>query len=119
MLTAKGGLRPLFGPVMANAFYMAYKSGVKIAFGTDSGVSDHGLNGQELLLMVKAGMSEKDVLISATVNAAALLGISDIIGTLEKGKSADIIAASGDPLKDISTLLNPSFVMVRGKVAVK
>ncbi len=107
------------GPVMANALYMAYKGGVKIAFGTDSGVSDHGINGRELLLMVKAGMSEKDVLISATVSAADLMGMPDSIGTLAAGKSADIIASSGNPLNDIATLLDPSFVMVRGVIAVE
>ncbi|PHS79716.1 MAG: hypothetical protein COB59_00030 [Rhodospirillaceae bacterium] len=103
---------------MAKALYFAYKNGVKIAFGTDSGVSAHGINGRELVLMVQAGMAERDVIISATVNAADLLGLPDRIGTLDAGKSADIIAASGDPLKDISTLLSPDFVMVRGVVAV-
>ncbi len=107
------------GPIMAHALYAAYKAGVKIAFGTDSGVSVHGINGQELVLMVKAGMRAKDVLISATVSAADLLDRTATIGTLEKGKSADIIAASGNPLKDISTLLHPTFVMVRGRVAVE
>lgn len=68
--------------------------------------------------MVKAGMSRKDVLIAATVSAADLLGLSDSIGTLAKGKSADIIAATGNPLKDISTLLHPDFVMERGVIAV-
>lgn len=107
------------GPLMSHALNLAYKGGVKIAFGTDSGVSVHGINGQELVLMVKAGMSRKDVLIAATVSAADLLGRSNIIGTVEKGKSADIIAASGNPLKDISTLLHPDFVMARGVIAVK
>jgi len=106
------------GPVMAKSFYSAYKSGVKIAFGTDSGVSAHGVNGRELLLMVKAGMSEKDVLISATVNAADLMGLAGTIGTLEAGKAADIIAAKGSPLTDIGTLLTPSFVMMGGVTAV-
>lgn len=107
------------GPLMAKALYSAYKGGVKIAFGSDSGVSNHGLNGQELVLMVKAGMPEKDVLISATINAAELTGQSDSIGTLEKGKSADIIAAKGNPFQNISVLLEPSFVMVRGIAAVE
>ena len=107
------------GPIMIKSLYKAYKAGVRIAFGTDSGVSNHGINGQELALMVKAGMPEKDVLISATVNAADLLGLSGDIGTLEAGKSADIIAARGNPLKDISSLLKPDFVMVGGKIAVQ
>ncbi len=109
----------LVGPVMAKALYSAYKAGVKIAFGTDSGVSVHGVNGRELLLMVKAGMSEKDVLISATVNAADLMGLAGTIGTLDAGKAADIIAARGNPLTDIGTLLSPSFVMVGGVTAVE
>lgn len=107
------------GPIMNKAMYLAYKRGVRIAFGTDSGVSKHGINGQELVLMVKAGMSAEDVLVTATVNAADLMGLSDSIGTLEAGKSADIIASSGNPLKDISSLLKPDFVMVRGVVAVE
>ncbi len=107
------------GPAMARSLYAAYKAGVKIAFGTDSGVSNHGLNGRELILMVKAGMTEKDVLISATVNAADLLGLSDQIGTLEAGKSADIIAVKGDPLKNMAILLKPGFVMARGIIAVE
>ena len=69
--------------------------------------------------MVKAGMTTQDVLISATVNAADMLGLSKSIGTLEAGKSADIIAAKGNPLEDISVLLKPSFVMARGMVAVE
>ncbi len=107
------------GPVMARALYAAYKSGVRIAFGTDSGVSNHGVNGRELVLMVKAGMTEQDVLISATVNAADLLGLSDQTGTLEAGKSADIIAVKGNPLKDMAILLKPDFVMARGIIAVE
>ncbi len=105
------------GPVMTRAFNTAYKGGVKIAFGTDSGVSVHGTNGEELILMVNAGMSEKDVLISATISAADLMGLSKVIGTIEKGKDADIIASNKDPLKDMKTLLKPSFVMARGRIA--
>lgn len=106
------------GPNMMAMLARAYKGGVKIAFGTDSGVSKHGINGRELELMVEAGMPEKAVLIAATVNAADLAGLGGEIGTLEKGKSADIIAAKGNPLDNISTLLRPSFVMVRGQIAV-
>jgi len=107
------------GPLIQDSLRRAYKGGVKIAFGTDSGVSKHGINGRELELMVGADMPEEAVLAAATVNAADLLGISDEVGTLEAGKVADIIAATGNPLENISTLRRPSFVMSRGIVAVQ
>jgi imidazolonepropionase-like amidohydrolase len=97
----------------------AYKAGVKIAFGTDSGVSQHGTNAYEAVLMVEAGMSPMDVLKSATVNGADLLGMSQQIGTLEVGKQADIIATDGSPLDDIKQLLDVDFVMKGGKVFVQ
>ncbi|WP_321397678.1 amidohydrolase family protein [Emcibacter sp.] len=104
------------GPIIMAALSKSYKAGVKIAFGTDSGVSRHGINGRELELMVEAGMPEQAVLIAATVNAADLLGVSDQTGVLREGLSADIIAADGNPLENISTLLKPSFVMARGQI---
>ena len=97
----------------------SYKAGVKIAFGTDSGVSQHGTNAYEAILMVEAGMSPMDVLKSATVNGADLLGMSDSIGTIEVGKQADIIATDGSPLDDIKQLLDVDFVMKGGKVFVQ
>jgi len=102
------------GPVMKNALRLAYERGVKIAFGTDAGVNDHGTNAYEMVLMNEAGMPARAILISATTNAADLMDLSDITGTIEAGKDADIIAANGNPLEDISTLLRPSFVMARG-----
>ncbi len=102
------------GPVMKNALRIAYQKGVKIAFGTDAGVNDHGTNAYEAVLMNEAGMPEKAILVSATVNAADLIGLTDTTGTIEAGKDADIIATSGNPLEDISTLLSPTFVMARG-----
>ncbi len=104
------------GNDMAGNFSEAYKAGVNIAFGTDSGVSPHGTNAEEAVLMVEAGMSEMDVLVSATINAADLLGMSDSIGTIEAGKFADIIAVSGSPLENIDELLDVDFVMKGGKV---
>jgi imidazolonepropionase-like amidohydrolase len=104
------------GPVMKKALKLAYDKGVKIAFGTDAGVNDHGTNGYELVLMVNAGMPARATLVAATVNAADLMSITDVTGTIEAGKEADIIASTEDPLKDISTLLQPSFVMARGTV---
>lgn len=104
------------GPLIQNTFKKAHRAGVKIAFGTDSGVSAHGDNAQEFALMVEAGMSPADAILSATVNSADLLGISDTLGTLEPGKLADIVAVKGDPLKDIGLLEQVSFVMKDGKV---
>jgi imidazolonepropionase-like amidohydrolase len=102
------------GPVMRNALRIAYEKGVKIAFGTDAGVNDHGTNAYEAVLMHEAGMPERAILISATVNAAELIGLFDFIGTIEATKDADIIAVRENPLEDISTLLEPTFVMARG-----
>jgi len=104
------------GPLIQNTFEQAHKAGVKIAFGTDSGVSAHGDNAQEFSLMVQAGMKPADALLSATVNSANLLGISDILGTLEEGKLADIVAVQGNPLEDISLMESVSFVMKDGVV---
>ena len=102
------------GPVMKKALSIAHEKGVKIAYGTDAGVNDHGTNAYEAVLMNEAGMPARAILISATINAADLMDLRDVTGTIEAGKDADIIAASGNPLEDISTLLQPSFVMARG-----
>jgi len=101
---------------MKGNFYKAYKGGVKIAYGTDSGVSKHGTNAQEAVLMVKAGMPEMDVIKSATVNTADLLDMTSSIGTIEAGKYADIIAVDNSPLENIEELLDVDFVMKGGKV---
>ncbi|MEQ8954746.1 MAG: amidohydrolase family protein, partial [Gammaproteobacteria bacterium] len=102
------------GPIMRNALRIAHNRGVKIAFGTDAGVNDHGTNAYEAVLMNQAGMPQRDILISATVNAADLMDLLDITGTIEAGKDADIIAVSGNPLEDIAVLMRPRFVMARG-----
>ena len=104
------------GPLIQQTFATAHKAGVKIAFGTDSGVSAHGDNAQEFALMVEAGMTPADALTSATVNAADLLGVSDMLGTLEPGKLADIVAVKGNPFDDITIMENVSFVMKDGVV---
>jgi imidazolonepropionase-like amidohydrolase len=101
---------------MLESHKRAIKAGVKIAFGTDSGVSKHGINAQEFKLMVDAGMTPTAALHAATVAAADLLGRSADIGTLEKGKDADIIAVSGSPLDDVARLQNVGFVMRHGVV---
>lgn len=94
----------------------ARKWNVKLAFGTDAGVFDHGQNGRELALMRKGGMSNSEALASATTDAAAVLGLENEIGRLAPGYSADIIAVEGNPLADVSVLENVDFVMVRGRV---
>ncbi|MFG0274700.1 MAG: amidohydrolase family protein, partial [Phycisphaerales bacterium] len=104
------------GPVMQDALGRAYRAGVNIAFGTDSGVSRHGDNARELELMAEAGMPNQAVLASATIGAADLCGLLDQIGTIEAGKVADLIAVSADPLADITTFRSVPFVMTRGVV---
>jgi imidazolonepropionase-like amidohydrolase len=101
---------------MLGAFRKAHEGGVRIAFGTDAGVSPHGENAQEFALMVEAGMNPMEAIRSATVTAAALLDLSKEIGTLEAGKAGDVIAARGDPLTDIRTLEHVTFVMRDGAV---
>ena len=98
------------------ALRKAIQAGVKIAFGTDSGVSPHGLNAQEFGLMVDHGMTPAAALRAGTSVAATLLGVDRLVGTLEPGKEADIVAIPGDPLADIHTTEKVSFVMRGGKV---
>ena len=104
------------GADMLANFKKSYEAGVKIAFGTDSGVSKHGTNAREAVLMFNAGMKTSDILKSATVNAADLANMSDSLGTIEKGKHADIIAMDASPLNNIEELLDVDFVMKAGKV---
>jgi imidazolonepropionase-like amidohydrolase len=93
----------------------AFPRGVKIAYGTDAGVSKHGRNGDEFELLVKHGMSPSAAIKAATVNAADLLGLDDI-GSIAAGKRADIIAVRGDPLADVTLLKNVTFVMAKGRI---
>ncbi len=104
------------GPIIANSFEKAHKAGVNIAFGTDSGVSAHGDNGKEFALMVKAGMSAKDALKAATINAATLLGQSKNLGSIEVGKYADMVIVNDNPLEKIETMENVQKVIKAGKV---
>ena len=97
-------------------FRNAVKMGIKISFGTDAAVYPHGQNAKEFKLMVDLGMSAIDALKSATSNDAELLGIGQKVGTLEKGKLADIIAMPGDPTSDITATERVSFVMKEGKI---
>ena len=94
----------------------AHRARVKIAFGTDAGVFEHGRNGEEAELMVRlGGMTPREVLVSATTGAAELLGLASEVGTLDVGKSADLIAVDGDPLADAVALTRIGYVMVKGK----
>jgi len=104
------------GPQIQQTFGKAYKRGVKIAFGTDAGVFPHGENGKEFGYMVEAGMPAMEALKSATLVAAEVLGMSDKIGTIEKGKLADIVAVDENPLTNIKTMEKVSFVMKDGVV---
>jgi imidazolonepropionase-like amidohydrolase len=97
-------------------FRNAVKMGVKISFGTDAAVFPHGQNAKEFKLMVDLGMPPIEALRSATATTAELLGIAQKVGTLEKGKLADIIAMPGDPTADITATERVSFVMKEGKI---
>lgn len=107
------------GPLIQATFAKAYKAGVKIAFGTDSGVSAHGDNAREFELMVEAGMPPMEAIQAATLEASKLLNISDQLGSIEEGKIADLVAVAGDPLEDISLMKDVSFVMKAGTVYKK
>ena len=98
------------------SFAEAIRRGLRIAFGTDTGVSPHGRNAEEFALMVKNGMSPALAIRSATVDAAELLGMSSRIGTIAPGKDADIIAVEGDPTANVRLLENVGFVMKSGRV---
>lgn len=96
----------------------AQRAGLRIALGSDAGVLPHGENAREFTSLVGAGLSPMAALQAATVNAAALLGEDERLGTLEPGKFADVVAVSGDPTVDISLTRSPSFVMQGGRVVV-
>jgi imidazolonepropionase-like amidohydrolase len=102
--------------VTGESLRKAVPRGVKIAFGTDAGVSRHGRNADEFELMVKYGMTPAQALATATVNAADLLGMTASVGSLEPGKRADLIAVDGDPLADVTLLKRVPFVMKDGVV---
>ena len=102
--------------VWGKGLNLAYRTGVKIALGTDSAVAPHNQANKELELMVtKGGMTPRDALIAATRGGPDLLGISSETGTLDPGKSADLIAVDGDPLVDPTAVTRVGYVMVGGK----
>jgi imidazolonepropionase-like amidohydrolase len=104
------------GPIIKETFARAYKNGVKIVFGTDTGVSAHGDNAQEFVLMVEGGMPPMEAIQSATSVAADFLGIGDTHGRIVAGREADIVAVPGNPLDDIKTMERVSFVMKGGEI---
>jgi len=104
------------GPQIQQTFAKAWKAGVTIMFGTDTGVGPHGSNGKEFGYMVEAGMPVMDAIRSATMVPAKYLGIDDKLGSLEAGKIADIVAVPGDPIADVHTLEHVSFVMKEGVI---
>jgi imidazolonepropionase-like amidohydrolase len=104
------------GPLIQETFSKAYRYGVQIAFGTDTGVSPHGGNAKEFELMVEAGMPEHEAILSSVKTAAEILGLQDQIGSIEPGKHADIIAVDQNPLEDITALQRVVFVMKDGEI---
>lgn len=104
------------GPRISSTFAAAYQAGVRILFGTDSGVSMHGDNAREFELMVQAGMPPMAAIKSATSVPARFLGIDDRLGSVAAGKTADLIAAPGNPLDDITALQRVQFVMKDGVI---
>ena len=104
------------GPLIQDTFGRAYKAGVKIVFGTDSGVSAHGDNAWEFVYMVAAGMPPAEAIRSATLSPAIVLGREDQQGAIEAGLVADIIAVPGNPLEDVGLLRDVRFVMKDGVI---
>ena len=102
---------------MRNGLKIAVANRVPIALGTDAGVIPHGTNAREFILMVEwGGMRPMDAIVAGTLNGAKLLGWDKTIGSLAPGKLADIVAVSGDPLKDIHRVENVVFVMKNGAI---
>ncbi|RYU94467.1 metal-dependent hydrolase family protein [Emticicia agri] len=101
---------------IAETFAKAYKAGVKVAFGTDAGVFPHGYNAKEFQYMVEGGMPMMEAIKSATIVNAEILGMKSELGSVEKGKLADIVAVEGDPLKDAKAMMNVALVMKDGKI---
>jgi imidazolonepropionase-like amidohydrolase len=104
------------GEAQRQNFRKAVRAGVKMSFGTDSGVCPHGTSGKQFAFMVKYGMTPMQAIQAATTNAADLLGKSDVLGSLKPGKFADLVAVPGDPLADVTLLENVRFVMKGGTV---
>jgi imidazolonepropionase-like amidohydrolase len=104
------------GEAQRQNFTKAVRAGVKMSFGTDAGVCPHGVNARQFAFMVKYGMTPMQAIQAATVNAADLIGHSELFGTITAGKSADIIAVAADPMADVRALEHVQFVMKEGKI---
>ena len=104
------------GPQIQSTFEKAYKSGVKIAFGSDAGVYPHGINAKEFRYMNEVGMPVMECIQSATITNANILGMNDSLGQLKQGYIADIVATNDNPMDNISTMENVVFVMKEGVV---
>ena len=102
------------GPELVDMVRRARRAHVRIAFGTDTGVSPHGMNAREFQLLVEAGYTPLEAIQFATVAAADHLQLNGVAGRIAAGYSADIIAVGGDPTQDVATLMNVPFVMARG-----
>jgi imidazolonepropionase-like amidohydrolase len=120
---AKNGMLPesiekekQIGRIQRENFRRAYQGGDRLIFGTDAGVYPHGDNARQFAKMVEWGMTPIESIQAATIGAAALLGWSDSVGTLESGRFADIVAVKGDPTTDVRLLEHISFVMKGGVV---
>ncbi len=104
------------GPQIQNAFAAAYEAGVRIMFGTDTGVSAHGQNAREFEYMAAAGMPVMEAIKSATIVPARFLKLDDRLGTIANGKTADLVAVPGNPLDDVTALQRVNFVMKDGVI---
>ena len=105
--------------IQRQGFAKAVKAGVRIAFGTDSGVYPHGQNARQFSYMVRYGLTPMQAIQSATINAAQLLGRESEIGSIAPGKRADLIAVAGDPLQDIDLLHRGVVAVMQGGVMVR
>jgi len=104
------------GKKQRERFQAAAQAGVKMAYGTDAGVYPHGDNGKQMAYMVKWGLSPLQAIQASTINNAKLFGMESQIGSISEGKYADIIATPRNPLDDVKTLENISFVMKAGHI---
>jgi len=121
---AKAGMLPesiekekKLGRLQRENFRKAFQAGARMAFGTDSGVYPHGDNAKQFAKMVEWGMKPIDAIRASTINAADLIGWSEKVGSLEKGRYADLVAVDGDPLSDVRILESVKFVMKSGVVS--
>jgi imidazolonepropionase-like amidohydrolase len=106
----------MVGRVQRERFQAAFEAGANMAFGSDAGVYPHGTNARQFSKMVEWGMSPMQAIYTATLSNAILFGLEDEIGSIAVGKSADLIAVEGDPLRDIRELEDVDFVMKDGVV---